>query len=153
MPYEFYTFLQTPANKRDEIWESLKPERLGFIYVEHPEKHGLPPGLPFANGQARKKYGLSWGHQLHCLSMIRDELHTYQNDCTQTSGGVNGAFLDCNTMSRLHHIEHCFDYLRQAIQCASDMTIEWAVSQPDELENPYHINGYGVQHRCRKLVS
>jgi hypothetical protein len=48
---------------------------------------------------------------------------------------------------RSSHIAHCFDYLRQAIQCAGDMTIEWAnLTDP----NHQHIDGWGVPHReCR----
>jgi hypothetical protein len=48
----------------------------------------------------------------------------------------------------LHHIEHCFEYLRQNIECISDMTIEWA--DPEAMDP--QINGNGVSHQCRKKV-
>lgn len=52
--------------------------------------------------------------------------------------------------ARHSHIVHCFDYLRQAIECAADMTIEWA-----DLSDPHDpkINGWGITHQqCRDHV-
>lgn len=46
------------------------------------------------------------------------------------------------------HIEHCFDYLRQAILCAGDTTIEWA-RESDEGEIDGQVDGWGVEHQCR----
>ena len=34
-----------------------------------------------------------------------------------------------------HHLEHCFDYLRQAIMCAGDMSLEGARIEPMDQEN------------------
>jgi hypothetical protein len=49
------------------------------------------------------------------------------------------------------HVAHCFDYLRQGIQCASDMTLEWANWEGEE--GP-RIDGWGVVHRrCKSWVS
>jgi hypothetical protein len=48
------------------------------------------------------------------------------------------------------HIAHCFDYLRQAIMCAGDMTLEWANWKGKEPR----IDGWGMKHRgCRIWVS
>ena len=138
----------------NETWETLHFEELGFIYVPNPQEHALPSGLPLILGGERKKYGLSCGHQLHCLKMIHDEHQALQRRESKeiTSHGEGEESLDKMTARPVHHIEHCFDYLRQNIQCNSDMTIEWADPKPDELGNLYHINGYGVQHQCRKRV-
>ena len=42
------------------------------------------------------------------------------------------------------HIGHCFDYLRQAIQCAGDMTLEPAMPGDEGA-----VDGWGVLHQCR----
>lgn len=47
-----------------------------------------------------------------------------------------------------HHIGHCFDYLRQAIICCADSTLEWpSHSRSGQLLG--NIDGWGVTHRCR----
>ena len=46
------------------------------------------------------------------------------------------------------HMEHCFDYLRQAILCAGDTTIEWA-RESGEGEVGGQVDGWGVEHQCR----
>ena len=46
------------------------------------------------------------------------------------------------------HLEHCFDYLRQAILCAGDTTIEWARDSGDG-ETDSQVDGWGVEHQCR----
>jgi hypothetical protein len=46
------------------------------------------------------------------------------------------------------HIAHCFDYLRQAIMCAADVTLEWGVQVPPG-EQPSTINGWGIPHVCK----
>ena len=42
------------------------------------------------------------------------------------------------------HIGHCFDYLRQAIQCAGDMTLESTMPGDQGA-----VDGWGITHHCR----
>lgn len=49
------------------------------------------------------------------------------------------------------HISHCFDYLRQAIMCAGDSTLEWPRIESDGRR--FAVDGWGVQHQCRDWVS
>lgn len=64
------------------------------------------------------------------------------------------------------HTAHCFDYLRQSIMCAGDLTIESAVDFPEKwLEGisegilrekfgehkPVLIDGWGIKHQCRSF--
>lgn len=42
------------------------------------------------------------------------------------------------------HAQHCFDYLRQGLMCAGDVTLE----PPDEGMSGLH--GWGVVHVCRR---
>ena len=42
-----------------------------------------------------------------------------------------------------HHAKHCFDYLRQALICAADSTVE-----PGNATTKF-VTGSGVVHECR----
>ena len=46
----------------------------------------------------------------------------------------------------IHHLRHCFDYLRQHIICAMDMRLEYPTT------NPKGINGYAIPRKCVKRV-
>ena len=61
--------------------------------------------------------------------------------------------LDAKAFRRVHHIAHCMDYIRQLIVCNADTTIEWRAAYPASNGNPYHIDGYGVTHQCKNIVS
>lgn len=43
------------------------------------------------------------------------------------------------------HLAHCWDYLRQAIMCAGDTTLEWLHAPPDNIGS----TGWGYQHTCK----
>lgn len=49
------------------------------------------------------------------------------------------------------HVNHCFDYLRQAIMCAGDMSIEGVNRRTKD--GIWHINGWGSRHECKSYVS
>lgn len=50
---------------------------------------------------------------------------------------------------QLMHIGHCFDYLRQALMCAGDMTLEGAILLSDGKVSSAGVDGWGVIHQCR----
>ena len=45
---------------------------------------------------------------------------------------------------------HCFDYLRQTIACASDLTLEGINKESNDTF--FDIDGYGVVHMCKSQV-
>lgn len=47
------------------------------------------------------------------------------------------------------HLAHCFDYLRQGVMCAGDMTLEPAFELTGEDAGVQGVNGWGVEHQCR----
>lgn len=80
-------------------------------------------------------------HQLHCLTMIRNVYWDLIFAVEDPSTLPNKKF------PRNSHMGHCFDYIRQGIQCAGDLTLE-----PADMSEPGHskINGWGAKHRiCR----
>lgn len=45
--------------------------------------------------------------------------------------------------SSLHHVRHCFDYLRQSLICAADTNLEpvdWSAGG---------VTGWGIERQCR----
>ena len=88
---------------------SLAPENTIHyqIYTEDAPREWasiFPPGGGFVHlGPSRRPFGLALFHQLHCLARIR------------------------RAMAERHaseHVHHCFNYLRQAILCEANPTIE-----------------------------
>ena len=49
------------------------------------------------------------------------------------------------------HVGHCFDYLRQSIMCAGDMSMEWPRTEPDGRR--VAVDGWGIPHQCKSWVS
>jgi hypothetical protein len=46
------------------------------------------------------------------------------------------------------HLNHCFDYLRQAVMCSADMSLEKArIDEQGQVE--LAVDGWGVEHQCR----
>ncbi|EED17227.1 conserved hypothetical protein [Talaromyces stipitatus ATCC 10500] len=115
--------------------------------VEKPEQFDLPPGSPFQGGHHR--YGVSWGHQYHCVRMMRDEFFAQLHNRST----LVGMEVDLNKEEytteeiRLIHLAHCYDYLRQVILCHMDMTIEYPTGNSVAKGT---ISGYEVPHQCVK---
>ncbi|KAF2197593.1 hypothetical protein GQ43DRAFT_199641 [Delitschia confertaspora ATCC 74209] len=130
----------------DAAWDSLMPEGRGFVLVENPEKYGYHGGVPTEKGVDR--FSVSVFHQLHCLGMIRASYYK-RNSTTQPIGHLEGdvppEILD---EVHNHHIAHCFDYLRQALMCSADTTIEWAKVQSTGERN--QVDGWGIPHETCK---
>ncbi|KAL7937843.1 hypothetical protein V8C35DRAFT_293788 [Trichoderma chlorosporum] len=114
------------------LWDVLQPRGGGFIVIPNPKQYGLSGGLLLEDdnddGTIREGYGISMFHQIHCLVAIRTAFRT--ND-----------FDD-------HHMNHCFEYLRQTIMCAGDTTLEKVVVDENGVSQP-DIDGWGTIHECK----
>ena len=107
------------------------------------------------------RYSLSVFHQLHCIVSILSILWAYL-----TLTGIKGVlrhefyFPDHENMSSTHstehnryghihsgHVSHCFDYLRQAVMCSGDLTLEHAAIDADGERR--RVDGWGAPHVCR----
>lgn len=52
----------------------------------------------------------------------------------------------------VEHLPHCFDYLRQAIMCSGDTSLEEAIVVPGLQSGGLptrNVDGWGVTHLCR----
>lgn len=85
-----------------------------------------------------EEYSMTVFHQLHCLAMIKTELNrqTLRYPAPE------------HTHENANHIPHCFDYIRQGLMCAGDMTLEKAKVNADGVRIR-DVNGWGVEHECK----
>lgn len=130
------------SDENDQAWAELTPVRSsykshdsiltfleagdGFIVVNDPGKYNLPPGQDIESGG--QMYDISMFHQLHCLFQIRNHYYLWQGSI----GRNNSKEIQEQLLGpQEDHVHHCFDYIRQALMCAGDMTVE--VSLPSEL--------------------
>lgn len=110
----------------------------------------LPP-IQYPDG--RKAYAIAVFHQMHCLVSFRSAQRLYwhwlplqfaimQRYHVLLTSNQTGETL---SLDDAQHMEHCFDYLRQSIQCAGDVTIESKAIGSEELDRT------GGVHMCRKI--
>lgn len=116
----------------------------GFVVINDYKEHGLPPGKQSDNGDI---YDISLFHQLHCLTGIRNHLYLLQGSIGRNN---SQQIQDILLNPQVPHVQHCFDYIRQALMCAGDMTIEWPRTEPDG--SRFAFDGWGVAHECKSWV-
>ncbi|KAI0150788.1 hypothetical protein GGR57DRAFT_514058 [Xylariaceae sp. FL1272] len=114
-----------PPNISNAAWESLIPVGRGFIELED------------GNLGHKRRYCVSVFHQLHCLDMLR---RGYYSAAGYSS---NGAIERHSHAGQPAHMQHCFDYIRQALMCAADATLE------EREESISGVKGWGTTHKCR----
>lgn len=85
-------------------------------------------------------------HELHCLGQLRKAYWTL------IKGVETGDVRKSKLLLGKHgeHVYHCFDYLRQAITCAGDMSMEWPRTEADGRR--IAVDGWGAKHTCKSLV-
>ncbi|CAI6277560.1 unnamed protein product [Periconia digitata] len=150
-------FSGPPSDESNAAWDALIP--LGRGFVELNSSH--------TDTDREGRYCVSVFHQLHCLEMIRQgfygaQMHTEKAKPTPVApdGGpvspIPGDFhkhrpAPSKPGSGAHHadshMQHCFDYLRQALMCASDTSLE---ERSDEISG---VKGWGTTHQCRDFES
>ncbi|KAH8653081.1 hypothetical protein BGZ60DRAFT_343288, partial [Tricladium varicosporioides] len=83
----------------------------GFVAIPHTEaaEYGLPRAQDFPDDPRKGIYVLGGFHDLHCVMYLREAIQDLM-----AGKGVEGKEV---------HINHCYDALRQSIQCAADDTL------------------------------
>ncbi|KAK8090441.1 hypothetical protein PG997_005402 [Apiospora hydei] len=111
-------------------------EGKGWIDVDNdtaiPYMHGMDQSLP------KQQAMISVFHQLHCLLITSTRQY-------MTRAGYFSARAGNLDEVNAGHLAHCWDYLRQAIMCAGDTTLEWLHAPPDNIGS----TGWGYQHTCK----
>ncbi|MCJ1301985.1 hypothetical protein MMC08_004786, partial [Hypocenomyce scalaris] len=115
----------------DQLWNGLVPIGAGYIRVPNPRQFNLPPSEALeddGSGYA-EMYQASVVHQLHCMGVLRNYTRAYETGLPIPSGGHL-------------HVRHCIEYVRQAILCTADTTLEQANAGGA-------FNAQGAVHQCR----
>ncbi|KAL9107091.1 MAG: hypothetical protein Q9227_007957 [Pyrenula ochraceoflavens] len=151
------TFSARPDPVTDLAWDQLLPPGRGFTYLPPPYSHSpstllsppLPPGQPTVWGPI---YSVTLFHQLHCLGELRQSYFLLLSAITSLSSDSPSTDKLVEKAKKLDgphgaHVGHCFDYLRQGLQCNGDMTLEWPREEEDGRR--IAVDGWGVGHLCR----
>ncbi|KAE9375974.1 hypothetical protein N431DRAFT_481159 [Stipitochalara longipes BDJ] len=118
-------------------WTVLSPKGRGSIIVDPGDRSSLPRPYEIqipederttSTDTKQEIYMVSVFHQLHCLSSL---LSTY---------GL--MVVEGRQPSDLVHDAHCFDFIRQAILCAGDTTVEGSTKYGE---------GWGAIHQCKDI--
>jgi hypothetical protein len=142
-------FSQRPNEVSDAAWNKLLPPGRGFVYIKDWKKYDLPPGQETEYGMI---YSTAVFHQMHCLGQVRRFSWMFldaitKNDTMEMQNIIN-MFIK---MDHVDHMNHCFDYLRQTIQCGGDMTMEWPRTEASGAR--FAVDGWGIPHECKNWVS
>ncbi|KAI1453926.1 hypothetical protein F4805DRAFT_441885 [Annulohypoxylon moriforme] len=135
-------YLSLPSEESNRAWESLPgPNGMGFIRLEPDNEYNFPD----------TKAGLSVFHQLHCLGALRGFMWDLVYGRVDTERMLN-SWPENTTTPTYHqaihgmwHYAHCFDYLRQGIQCSGDTSLEF-VSENTGLAV---VDGLDYPHECK----
>ncbi len=96
---------------------------------------------PTASDPSQFMMQLDVFHQLHCLNMLRKLVYPekFPIDLTSSSPEAEDA---------VYHHEHCYEQLRQSLQCSSDVsTITWEWSP----KNGKMMGNLQTVHTCRNF--
>lgn len=95
--------------------------------------------MPLHNDPSNYVTQLDVFHQLHCLNLMRKLVYPEMYPIDLTSGSDEA-------LENLDHLEHCYDQLRQSLQCHSDLaTIYW--EWVPEMERAY--GNLATTHTCK----
>lgn len=107
------------------------------------KQHSLPPPMhydEFAQLRGQDTYVLAAFHQMHCLHHISMSMDSLAMQIRAGNSTVDE--------KALLHNDHCFDYLRNAVMCTADMTLEGQIEGP-EWDGEAGTDGTGAVHVCR----
>lgn len=124
-PQSLIPLSEHPYNARLTIEDTVH-----YQYNDTEEWQSIfPPGGGFVRlGPEHRMFGISMFHQLHCLDKMRRAILKEPPTAWEKS-----------------HTQHCLNYVRQMILCASNLRLE------DVKESPRGIkaDGLGLEHECR----
>jgi hypothetical protein len=139
-----------PANASDfwseetqKAWLDIVPEGLGYVEVKEPTQYSNLP-TPIHDYTKQTVFTTSMTHQLHCLYTILEAYNTLQ------------VSVDLGFQNKVRipwHVNHCFEYIRQAIMCAGDVALEGAATtfpgDPITGEDLGGSDGWDAKHVCK----
>jgi len=118
--------------------------------ISHEEmlKLGLNPDISLKitdprNGKPGYRVAIEVFHQLHCLNLLRQDVH---KDYYAPLGGDTSAPKE----DLRGHLDHCIDALRQFVMCQGDIGV-FSFNYPFNDGDPWP--DYSTPHTCRNFES
>ncbi|KAH7402952.1 hypothetical protein BKA66DRAFT_578427 [Pyrenochaeta sp. MPI-SDFR-AT-0127] len=130
----------TSMNLTKQYWRDLMPRGGGFINVPDYASHTLPSPMHFPQYPDKKVYSVAVFHELHCLMHISSYIDELVMKIRNKDFNLNE--------SEIGHNDHCFNYLRNALLCCGDTTLE-GQSQALMFKDIPGTDGTGAVHVCR----
>ncbi|KAJ4341738.1 hypothetical protein N0V95_007130 [Ascochyta clinopodiicola] len=127
-------------NETKQNWLHLAPKGGGFIHIPTPTSYTLPPAIHFPELPAKEVFTIAAFHQMHCLYHV-----TAYTDTLVLQMRAGNTTLDEHQLS---HNNHCVNYLRNAIMCTADTTLE-GQAQTEGWRDTAGTDGTGGLHVCR----
>jgi hypothetical protein len=112
----------------------------GFLDVPDYTSHTLPPPMHFPSLARKDVFSIAVFHELHCLMHISGVVDKLVMKVRNKDFSLNEG--------ELGHNDHCFNYLRNALMCCDDTTLEGQAQTP-ELKDTVGTDGTGAMHFCR----
>lgn len=112
----------------------------GFIDVPDYQSYTLPPPMHYDVYSGKEVFTLAVFHEMHCLMHISGYIDKLVMQIRNKD-----FYLDEGTIG---HNDHCFNYIRNALMCCGDMTLE-GQSQAKMFEHIAGTDGTGAIHVCR----
>ncbi|OAL00796.1 hypothetical protein IQ06DRAFT_275715 [Phaeosphaeriaceae sp. SRC1lsM3a] len=125
-------------------WLDIVPEGLGYVQVKDPENYNNLPH-PIHDYPSHAVYTTSMTHQLHCLYTVIEAYNTMKVM-------VESPLKNIDPIKMPWHINHCFEYMRQAIMCAGDVALEGAATTfpaGEGGEDRGGSDGWDARHVCK----
>ncbi|KAE8350326.1 hypothetical protein BDV28DRAFT_151033 [Aspergillus coremiiformis] len=139
LPHDEYT--QQPPEKPGSVWDKLIPPGRGFVKAIRTKSGSLAfeeySSAAHETNPSKNVYSISAFHQMHCLAVIYNALSSKQNSGHKSRHDHSD------------HTNHCIDYLRQAIMCASDATLESSEVLDGNGNSTRAVDGWNNTHQCR----
>ncbi|CAG9987089.1 unnamed protein product [Clonostachys byssicola] len=134
---------QGSSDEINLMWEDLYNE-FAISLITGEEAARLPNATsPMAQEPTKYMVQLDVFHQLHCLNLMRKLVYPSVFNLDLTSGSEEAE-------ENLDHFEHCYDSLRQALQCNADLSTiyyEW-VPERNRL-----VGNLATTHTCKNYDS
>ncbi|KAJ7158137.1 hypothetical protein C8R46DRAFT_1292155 [Mycena filopes] len=131
-------FQAPPSDEVDAAWENLY--QFGISSIPKDQAALLPnKTFPLSFNTTEYIIQLEIFHQLHCLNQIRKGVHRDYYSPANTS---------TNPLLTPPHLAHCFNFLRQSLMCAADISpLVWQWN-PTVQTAEIHFD---IVHSCRNF--
>ncbi|KAH3954545.1 hypothetical protein HBH98_071770 [Parastagonospora nodorum] len=132
------------SRETQHAWLDIVPEGLGYVNVSNPSQYNNLPH-PVHDYPNHTVFTTSVTHQLHCLYTIVEAYNILKIQTESTSPPAH-------TIKMPWHINHCFEYMRQAVMCAGDVALEGAATTfpaGEGGEDRGGSDGWDSRHVCK----